>query len=92
MTIELSTPKGRVFTAVAASIDVRTENGSVHINPSDGNYLNMIRATEITILTGNDRCVFMLENAVAGLKGDQFTVLAERIQRVAPPATNEPGN
>ena len=90
LTVELSTPSGRVFSAMASSIDVRTEDGSVHINPRDESYLNMIHATEITLQTADGPCVFVLENAVAGLKGHTFTVLAESIRRVEPDALAAP--
>ena len=90
LTVELSTPGGLFFSATASSIDMRTEDGSVHITPRDESYLNMIHATEITLQTVGGHCVFMLENAVAGLKGRTFTVLAERIRRVEPQTTSEP--
>ena len=92
LTVELSTPRGRVFSATASSIDVRTEDGSVHITPCEESYLSMTRATEITFQTAEGSCVFMLENAVAGLKGRTFTVLAERIRRVEPEAITEPAS
>lgn len=90
LTVELSTPSGRVFTAMASSVDVRTEDGSVHITPHEESYLNMIHATEITLQTADGPCVFMLENAVAGLKAHTFTVLAERIRRIEPQAIAGP--
>ena len=84
LTVELSTPGGLFFSATASSIDVRTEDGSVHITPREESYLSMIHATEITFQTADGPCVFVLENAVAGLKGRTFTVLAERIRCVEP--------
>ena len=88
--VKLSTPRGPFYSATALSIDVRTEDGSVHINPRDESYLNMIHATEITLRTADGPCVFVLENAVAGLKGRTFTVLAESIRRVEPDALAAP--
>ena len=90
LTVELSTPSGLFFSATASAIDVRTEDGSVHITPRDESYLNMIHATEITLQTADGHCVFILENAVAGLKGCTFTVLAESIRRGEPEALTEP--
>ena len=46
----------------------------------------MTHATEITLQTADGPGRFVLENAVAGLKGRSFTVLAERIRRVGPHA------
>ena len=92
LTVELSTPRGRFFAATATSIDVRTEDGSVHISPRDESYLNMIHATEITLQTADGPCVFVLQNAVAGLKGRTFTVLAGSIRRIEPEATSEPAS
>lgn len=90
LTVELSTARGRVFSTTASAIDVRTEEGSVHITPRAESYLNMVHATQITLQTADGPCVFMLENAVAGLKGSTFTVLAERIRRVGPEALADP--
>ena len=90
LTVELNTASGRFFTGIATSIDVRTEDGSVHIGPNEESYLNMVHATEITLQTADGHCVFVLVNAVAGLKGRTFTVLAESIRRVEPEALTEP--
>lgn len=84
LTVELNTASGRFLTATASAVDVRTEDGSIHITPREQSYLNMVHATEITLHTGDGLCIFMLENAVAGLNGSTFTVLAERIERVEP--------
>ena len=92
LTVELSTPSGLFFSATAASIDVRTEDGSVHITSREESYLNMIHATEITLQTEDGPFVFMLENAVAGLKGRTLTVLAESIRCVEPETIAEPGS
>ena len=53
LTVELSTPTGRFLTAMASAVDVRTEDGSIHITPREQSYLNMIHATEITLHTGD---------------------------------------
>ena len=90
LTVELSTPSGLFFSATASSIDVRTEDGSVHITPREESYLSMIHATEISLQTADGPCDFVLENAVAGLKARTFTVLAESIRRVEPEALAEP--
>ena len=90
LTVELSTASGRVYTGTALSIDVRTEDGSVHITPREESYLSMIHATEITLQTADGPCVFVLENAAAGLTGRTFSVLAESIRRVEPEATAAP--
>jgi F0F1-type ATP synthase epsilon subunit len=90
LAVELSTSSGLFFSTTASSIDVRTEDGSVHITPREESYLNMIHATEITLQTANGPCGFMLENAVAGLKGRTFTVLAESVRRIEPQALVEP--
>jgi F0F1-type ATP synthase epsilon subunit len=86
VTVELSTPSGRVFAATAASIDVRTEDGSVHITPRENCYLSMVHATEVTLQVGQETLVFVLENAVASLKAGSLTVLAESIRQITPRA------
>ena len=90
LTVELNTASGRVFTGIATSIDVRTEDGSVHIGPNEESYLNMVHATEITLQTADGPCFFVLENAAAGLTGRTFAVLAESIRRVEPEALTKP--
>ncbi len=86
LSVELSTPKGRVFAANASSIDLRTEEGSVHLNSSEGRFLNLIHATEITLRTSEGIFAFGLKNAVAGLNGTTLSVLAESIRRIEPEA------
>ena len=90
LTVELSTPRGLFFSATALCIDVHTEDGHIHITPHEESFLNMIHATEITLQTADGHCVFLLENAVAGLTGRTFTVLAESIRRVEPDALAAP--
>lgn len=80
--VELSTPSGLFFAATASAIDVHTKDGSIHITPREECHLNMVHVSEITLQTASGHCVFSLENAVAGLKGLTFTVLAERIRRI----------
>ena len=46
----------------------------------------MLHATEVTVQTPDGPQVFALDNAVAGLKGHHFTVLAERIKLIEPSA------
>ena len=92
LTVELSTANGPFLVASASSIEVRTEDGSIHINPHEEFHLSMIHATEITLQTADGYCAFELENAAAGLKGGRFTVLAERIRRVEPEAISEPAS
>jgi F0F1-type ATP synthase epsilon subunit len=89
LTVELSIPSGRVFTAESSSIDLRTGDGCVHLNSSAGSFMNLIHATEVMLRTRDGTLVFGLENAVAGLKGSTLSILAERIQRIEPerPAT-----
>ena len=86
LTVELSTPRGLFFSATATVVDVHTEDGSIHITPREESYLSLVHATEITLQTLDGPCVFVLDNAVAGLKGHTFTVLAESIRRVEPEA------
>jgi F0F1-type ATP synthase epsilon subunit len=84
LTVELSTPKGRFFAATASSIDLRTEDGSIHLNSGEGSFLNLIHATEITLRTPDGVVVFGLKNGVAGLNGTTLSVLAESIRQIEP--------
>ena len=87
LSVELSTPSGRFFSAQASSIDLRTEDGSVHLNSREESFLNLIHATQITLHTPDGTMVFGLKNAVAGLKETTLNVLAERIHRIEPEAS-----
>ena len=90
LTVELNTPDGPFFAANASSIDVRTKDGCFHVNSDDESFLNMIHATEVTCQTPEGTHVFELANAVAGIKGRSFIVLAESIRRIKPGGAPEP--
>lgn len=78
--VTLSTATGCIFSGVATSLDLRTENGCMHVNSSEESFLNMIHATELTLQTVDGPVVFALDNAVASLKGRHFTVLARSLR------------
>lgn len=82
LTVELSTPAGCVFNAVASSINLHMEDGGVYITSRHASHLNLTQVTRMTFQTAAGPCAFIVENAAAGLHGRCFTVLAERIQRV----------
>ena len=82
LTVELNTPEGPFFAASASSIDVRTKDGCFHVSSNDESFLNMIHATEVTCQTPEGTQVFENANAVAGIKGRSFIVLAESIRRI----------
>lgn len=89
LSVQLSTATGCVFSGDASSLDVRTEDGSIHVS-NEESFLNMVHATEVTVQTPDGPRVFALDNAVAGLKGHVFTVLAESIHPVEPEAGDAP--
>ena len=80
LSVQLSTATGCVFSGSASFIDVRTDSGSIHINSHDESFLSMLHATEVTVQTPDGPRAFALDNAVAGLKGHRFTVLAESVR------------
>jgi F0F1-type ATP synthase epsilon subunit len=80
LTVELSTPGGRVFSGVAASVDLCTDGGNVYITPSEDCYLVMVHATQVTLQLGKKTHSFALHNAVASLRMGLLTILAEEIQ------------
>ncbi|MEP2777257.1 MAG: hypothetical protein ABJN80_01155 [Luteolibacter sp.] len=84
LTVKLSTSTGCVFNEVASSINLHTQDGTIHINSNHESHMNMIRKTRITFQTAAGPCEFILENAAAGMRGSCFTVLAEQIRRVRP--------
>ncbi len=84
LTVKLSTATGCVFSGSAASLDVRTDDGCIHVNANEESFLNMLHATEVTVQTPEGLRIFALGNAVAGLKEHCFTVLAESIRLVEP--------
>lgn len=92
LSVKLSTASGCIFSGNASSLDVRTEDGSIHVNSNEESFLNMLHATEVTVQTPDGPQVFALDNAVAGLKGHNFTVLAERILLVEPQAGEATAN
>lgn len=90
LSVQLSTATGCVFSGSALSIDVRTDAGSIHVNSNEEGFLNMLHATEVTIQTPGGPQVFALDNAVAGLKGHRFTVLAESVRLIEAETSGEP--
>ncbi len=86
LSVKLSTATGCVFSGRALSLDVHTYDGSIHINTNEESFLNLLNATEVTVQTPDGPRVFALYNAVAGLKGHEFTVIAESIHLVEPEA------
>ena len=89
LSVQLNTATGCVFSGCASSLDVRTEIGNIHINSNEESFLNMLYATEVTLQTPDGPRVFVLDQAVAGLKGQRFTVLAESIRIVTLEPTRE---
>ena len=78
LSVKLSTATGCVFSGSASSLDVHTDDGSIHVNLNEKSFLNMIHATQVTLQTPDGPRVFTLDNAVAGLKGHRFSVLVVR--------------
>lgn len=77
--VELSTPRGSVFSGPAGGVELRTTDGTIAINPREESYLNLTRTTEITLRVGTEFLRFRLKNAAASLREGQLTVLAEEI-------------
>ena len=89
LSVQLSTATGCVFSGNASSLDLRTEEGSIHINSNEENFVSMVHTTEVTVQTPDGPRVFALDNAVAGLKGHRFTVLAESVRLIEPGIAGE---
>lgn len=87
LSVKLSTATGCVFSGSASSLEVRTDDGNIHFNSNEESFLSLLRATEVTVQTPDGPRLFALDNAVAGLRGHNFTVLAESIYLINP----EPG-
>ena len=77
--VELSTPKGSVFSGQAGGVELRTTDGVIAINPQEESYLNLTQTTQITLRVGTEFVSFVLKNAAASLRDGQLTVLAEDI-------------
>ena len=75
--IELNTPKRRVFSGRAESVELRTTDGVIAINPREESYLSLTQTTQITLRVGKKFLNFSLKNAAASLRAGQLTVLAE---------------
>lgn len=78
--VELSTPKGSVFSGQAGGVEIRTTDGVIAINPQEESYLNLTQTTEIRLRIGTEFVSFVLRNAAASLREGQLTVLAEEIE------------
>jgi F0F1-type ATP synthase epsilon subunit len=82
--VELSTPRGSVFSGLVEDVTLRTSDGLIAINPVEEAYLSLTNISQITLRVGSDFTSFALENAAASLRAGQLTVLAEQIRRVEP--------
>lgn len=80
--VELHTPLGCRFRAMASSIQWRADSVSVHVARRNESYLSSTHFTEITLQTREGREVFLLKNAVSSLKSGCLMVLAENVRRV----------
>jgi F0F1-type ATP synthase epsilon subunit len=89
--VELTTPRGRVFSGVASSIELRTAGGLIAITPFEKSYLSMLHTTEIRLRIGSEFRAFVLENANASLSDGLLTVLAEKIRSAQTPVPNAAG-
>ena len=80
--VELSTPKGSVFSAHAGGVELRTSEGVIAITPGEESYLNLTQATQITLRVGTEFLSFGLINAAASLREGRLTVLAEEVEQI----------
>ena len=80
VSVELSTPKGSVFSGHAGAVELRTTDGVIAINPQEESYLNLTETTQITLRVGAEFLSFVLKNAAASLRDGRLTVLAEDIR------------
>lgn len=87
VTVELTTPRGSVFSGTSSSVELRTTDGIIAITPSEDSYLSMIHSSEITLRNGHKFKTFTLMNATASLRTGHLTVLAEEIHPAKTPAT-----
>ena len=78
--VELSTPKGSVFSGLAGGVELRTMDGVIAINPQEESYLNLTETTQMTLRVGTEFLSFVLKNAAASLRDGQLTVLAEEVE------------
>jgi F0F1-type ATP synthase epsilon subunit len=85
--IELSTPRGIVFTGRASDVELRTTDGMITISPSKVSYLNLTHMTRITLRVGSEFLCFHVENAAASLRNGLLMVLAEKIRRTKHPTS-----
>ena len=78
--VELSTPKGSVFSGQAGGVELLTTDGAIAINPQEESYLNLTQTTQMTLRVGTEFLSFVLKNAAASLRDGCLTVLAEEVQ------------
>ena len=80
VSVELSTPKGSVFSGRAGAVELQTTDGVIAINPQEESYLNLTQTTQMTLRVGTEFLSFVLKNAAASLRDGQLIVLAEEVQ------------
>lgn len=90
--VELNTPRGSVYSGPVGSVELRTTDGAIAINPREESYLNLTHTTEITLRVGTEFIRFVLKNAAASLCEGRLTVLAEEIYETRPPTCSVGGD
>ncbi len=79
--VELNTPLGSVFTGRVTTLELRTSDSVIAINPPNQAYLSLTHITQLTLRVGTEFMSFRLKNAAGGLNNGRLTVLAEEIRR-----------
>ncbi len=82
--VELSTPRGPVFSGRVGAVELLTTDGVIAITPRYESYLNLTHVTEITIRVGSKFSRFTLTNAAGSLRSGRLSVLAEKIHEEQP--------
>lgn len=86
--VELTTPKGRVFSGKASAVEFSLVKGVVQMEPGNVSYFGLIDAGEITLRIGSKYRYFTLVHASASAHERQLTILAEIIHPTIAPIRN----
>jgi len=86
--VELSTPKGKVFSGHAAAVEFSPMNVVVRIEPAAVSYFAVIPSGELTLRIGNDFRFFAFFRATASILRGRLTIVAEVIEPITAPFRN----
>ena len=86
--VELTTPKGKVFSGGVSAAEFTWLNGVLQLEPGHVSYFGAVNTGELSLRIGKRFRFFTVVHAAASFQKRRLTILAEIIQPTAAPVRN----